>query len=65
MIYIPNVRGKNGNNAFTDNQSFFAIIDVCRVLGLQNVSQSLAAIDKDDIHSIDVTEKIDRKQKSY
>src|SRR5690242_19893801 len=44
-----------------DNPSFVAS-DVCRALGLENVSQALVGMDKDDITENDVIDSIGRKQ---
>jgi prophage antirepressor-like protein len=46
----------------TPDNPTFAASDICSALGLENVSQALNGMDKDDITNNDVTDSIGRKQ---
>lgn len=39
--------------------------DVCEVLGIGNVSDAIARLDDDEFDTIEVTDSIGRKQKTY
>src|SRR5690554_4070480 len=57
------------NNAvrtvMVDGDPWFVAKDVCVVLGLSNITESLKRVSKDDFSSAEVTDAIGRKQLTY
>ena len=50
---------------FKKNEHYFSITDVCKALNMSNVTDTLRAIDKDYIDSIDVIDSMKRVQSIY
>ena len=48
-----------------DGEPFFIAKDICEILGLQNVSETIKRIDDDELSTTDVIDTIGRKQKVY
>lgn len=48
-----------------DGQPWFVARDVCMVLGLLNITESLKRIDRDDLSNTEVIDSIGRKQQVY
>ena len=45
-----------------ENEPYFIAVDICRVLGITNPTESLRSIDKDDLITTEVMDRLGRKQ---
>jgi len=48
-----------------DNLPWFVASDICKALGLKNISETLKRLDRDDLSSTEVIDSVGRKQQSY
>ena len=56
--------GKQVRTVVIDNEPWFVLSDVCKVLEIANVGNAKARLDQDDIRTMDVIDSIGRKQKT-
>lgn len=63
MNIVKNFENQNVRIVLLHGMPYFNAKDVCDVLEITNPSSSIALLDKDDIHSMEVIDRIGRKQK--
>lgn len=56
--------GKQVRTVVIDNEPWFVLSDVCKVLGMTNVTEVKKRLDQHDFNSIEVIDSIGRKQKT-
>jgi prophage antirepressor-like protein len=62
---IFNYQNRKVRTVIRENEPWFVVTDLCRVLEIGNTSDAVKKLEKDEVDKIEVTDNLNRKQISY